>query len=147
MTAPSVNEALRHAFAGPWPSLPGGLVPGTRPMTALRIALYAAGRACYLCPMTDYAPAGSAGHPADYADKAYGGSAVHASFGNEFAPGRWEAEPGGAPDRIAPVADSMCYSSTGFAMAHDFTMDLLEALQEQGLQVESYYPELGHGQQ
>ena len=43
--------------------------------------------------------------------------------------------------------DSLCYSSTGFALAHDFAMDLLAALLGQGLQVESYYPELGHGQQ
>ena len=43
--------------------------------------------------------------------------------------------------------DSLCYSSTGFALAHDFAMDLLAALQDQGLEVESYYPELGHGQQ
>ena len=41
----------------------------TRP-PALRIALYEAGRACYLCPMTDYVPAGSAGAADDDAASA-----------------------------------------------------------------------------
>jgi len=81
------------------------------------------------------------------ADMASEGYAVHASFEPEFTLGRRETPPGGGPDELVPVDDSLCYSSTGFALAHDFTMELLEALQEQGLQVESYYPELGHGQQ
>ena len=81
------------------------------------------------------------------AELATEGYAVHASFEPEFTLGRREADPGGGPDRLAPVDDSLCYSSTGFAMAHDFAMDLLAALQDQGLQVEHYYPELGHGQQ
>src|SRR6202167_838804 len=265
MTPPSVNEAVREVFPGPWHCLPGGRVPGKRPMTALRIALYGAGRACYLCPMSDYVPAGSAGaadddavsavveranagqvslvrflyadhggiirgkaasaallptrlrtgightvammamsmldslQPVDgmgpvgevrilpdpstfvalpyapgagamlsdlvqpggepwdgcsrtflkqaIADMAAEGYAVHASFEPEFTLGRRETPPGGGPDRLVPVDDSLCYSSTGFALAHDFTMDLLEALQEQGLQGESYYPALRHGQQ
>ncbi|HZR52095.1 MAG TPA: glutamine synthetase, partial [Streptosporangiaceae bacterium] len=40
-----------------------------------------------------------------------------------------------------------CYSSTGFHLAHDFAMELVAALEAQGLSVEHYYPELGHGQQ
>ena len=62
----------------------------------------------------------------------------------------WAAgNPGLAAARtvLVPVDDSLCYSSTGFALAHDFAIDLLGALQEQGLEVENYYPELGHGQQ
>jgi glutamine synthetase len=81
------------------------------------------------------------------ADMAAEGYAVHASFEPEFTLGRREADPDGGPDRLVPVDDSLCYSSTGFALAHDFAMDLLAALQAQGLEVESYYPELGHGQQ
>ena len=81
------------------------------------------------------------------ADMAAEGYAVHASFEPEFTLGRRETPPGDGPDQLVPVDDSLCYSSTGFALAHDFAMDLLAALQEQGLQVESYYPELGHGQQ
>ena len=81
------------------------------------------------------------------ADIATEGYEVHASFEPEFTLGRREADPDGGPDRLVPVDDSLCYSSTGFALAHDFAMDLLAALQAQGLEVESYYPELGHGQQ
>ncbi len=36
---------------------------------------------------------------------------------------------------------------TGFHLAHDYTIDLVEALSKQGLEVEHYYPELGPGQQ
>ncbi|MGH3296899.1 MAG: glutamine synthetase family protein, partial [Trebonia sp.] len=32
-------------------------------------------------------------------------------------------------------------------LAHDYTIDLVDALIQQGLEVEHYYPELGHGQQ
>jgi len=46
-----------------------------------------------------------------------------------------------------PVDDSLCYSATGFHLAHGYTMDLLAALTAQGLRPEHYYPELGHGQQ
>jgi glutamine synthetase len=46
-----------------------------------------------------------------------------------------------------PVDKSLCFSTTGFAAAHDYTTDLVRALNAQGLTVELYYPELGHGQQ
>src|ERR1700730_6734309 len=70
------------------------------------------------------------------ADMAAEGYAVHASFEPEFTLGRRETPQAGRPDELVPVDDSLCYSSTGFALAHDFTMELLEALQEQGLEVE-----------
>jgi glutamine synthetase len=81
------------------------------------------------------------------ADLATQGYALSAAFEPEFTLGRREADPAGGPDRLVPVDDSLCYSSTGFQLAHDYTMDLVAALEEQGLQVEHYYPELGHGQQ
>jgi glutamine synthetase len=75
------------------------------------------------------------------------GFAATAAFEPEFTLGRREADPGGGPDRLVPNDDSLCYSATGFHLAHDFTMDLLGALTAQGLRPEHYYPELGHGQQ
>jgi glutamine synthetase len=75
------------------------------------------------------------------------GYAVAAAFEPEFTLGRREADPGGGPDRLVPNDDSLCYSATGFHLAHDYTMDLLGALNAQGLRPEHYYPELGHGQQ
>src|ERR1019366_4244746 len=75
------------------------------------------------------------------------GYGLNAAFEPEFALVRRQASPDGGPDRLVPVDDSLCYSATGFHLAHDYTMELFGALQAQGLRVEHYYPELGHGQQ
>jgi glutamine synthetase len=69
------------------------------------------------------------------------GYELQAAFEPEFTLGRRE----GAD--LLPVDESLCYSDTGFHLAHDYIIDLVEALNEQGLEVEHYYPELGHGQQ
>lgn len=81
------------------------------------------------------------------AELASEGYALSAAFEPEFTLGRREADPGGGPDRLVPVDDSLCYSTTGYALSHDYIMELVAALQAQGLEVEHYYPELGHGQQ
>ncbi|HLI41612.1 MAG TPA: glutamine synthetase family protein [Streptosporangiaceae bacterium] len=83
------------------------------------------------------------------AELAGAGYALRAAFEPEFTLGHRESSPAGPaiPDRLVPVDDSLCYSATGFHLAHDFTMDLVAALEAQGLSVEHYYPELGHGQQ
>jgi glutamine synthetase len=81
------------------------------------------------------------------ADLAAQGYAAAAAFEPEFTLGRREASPDGGPDRLVPNDDSLCYSATGFHLAHDYAADLHQALQAQGMQVENYYPELGHGQQ
>ena len=81
------------------------------------------------------------------ADLAAHGYAAAAAFEPEFTLGRREAGPDGGPDRLVPVDDSLCYSATGFHQAHDYAVELQRALQAQGMQVENYYPELGHGQQ
>ncbi len=76
------------------------------------------------------------------------GYGIQAAFEPEFTVGRRESSPGGPsiPDRLIPIDDSLCYSATGFHLAHNFIMELFDALQAQGLEVEHYYPELGHGQ-
>ena len=81
------------------------------------------------------------------AELASQGYAATAAFEPEFTLGRREASPDSGPDRLAPNDDSLCYSATGFHLAHDYTADLLQGLQAQGMVVEHYYPELGHGQQ
>jgi glutamine synthetase len=75
------------------------------------------------------------------------GFAMEAAFEPEFTVGRREPDPSGGPDRLVPADDSLCYSATGFHQAHDFVIELTRALNTQGLRVEHYYPELGHGQQ
>jgi glutamine synthetase len=79
------------------------------------------------------------------AELAQEGYAAVAAFEPEFTLGRREA--GSGPDRLVPADDSLCYSATGFHLAHDYTMAVVQALQAQGMVVEHYYPELGHGQQ
>jgi glutamine synthetase len=74
------------------------------------------------------------------------GYAMTAAFEPEFTVGSREPDPDGGPDRLVPVDDSLCYSLTGFHQAHDFVIELVRAMNEQGLRVEHYYPELGHGQ-
>ena len=81
------------------------------------------------------------------AELARHGYAAAAAFEPEFTLGRREASPDGGPDRLVPVDDSLCYSATGFHQAHDYAVELQRALQAQGMRVENYYPELGHGQQ
>jgi len=74
------------------------------------------------------------------------GYQLQAAFEPEFTLGRRE---GGDHEgaSFTPVDESLCYSLTGFHLAHDYTIDLVDALSRQGLEVEHYYPELGHGQQ
>jgi glutamine synthetase len=82
------------------------------------------------------------------AELASEGYALQAAFEPEFTIGRRESSPAGPsiPDRLVPLDDSLCYSATGFHLAHDITMELVAALEAQGLVVQHYYPELGHGQ-
>jgi glutamine synthetase len=46
-----------------------------------------------------------------------------------------------------PVDTSLCFSTIGMAVAQAYVDDLLEALERQGIVLEQYYAELGHGQQ
>jgi glutamine synthetase len=75
------------------------------------------------------------------AELAAEGYELQAAFEPEFTLGRREGA------ELTPVDESLCYSATGFHQAHDYTIDLVDALIKQGLEVEHYYPELGHGQQ
>ena len=81
------------------------------------------------------------------AELASEGYEMTAAFEPEFTVGRRETDPGGGPDHLVPLDDSLCYSATGFDQAHDYVLEVVRALNAQGLRVEHYYPELGHGQQ
>jgi glutamine synthetase len=75
------------------------------------------------------------------AELAAEGYELQASFEPEFSLGRNEGA------SFTPLDESLAYAATGFHLAHDYTIDLVAALIKQGLEVEHYYPELGHGQQ
>ena len=70
------------------------------------------------------------------------GFGVQAVFEVEFSLAQKTAE-----GVFAPVDESLCFATTGFTISARFVDDLVEALEAQGLEVDQYYPELGHGQQ
>jgi glutamine synthetase len=69
------------------------------------------------------------------------GMVLHCAVENEWSLARVE---GG---RHVPVDESLCFSTVGFSAAAEVTDATVAALGEQGIEVEQYYPELGHGQQ
>lgn len=70
------------------------------------------------------------------------GFAVQAAFENEFILASRDAD-----GTYAPIDQSLCFSSTGMTTAARVMDDIIAALEAQGIQVDQYYPELGHGQQ
>ena len=50
-------------------------------------------------------------------------------------------------DSFVPYDESLCFSSIGMTTTLDVIDDIVAALEAQGIQVELYHPELGHGQQ
>jgi glutamine synthetase len=48
--------------------------------------------------------------------------------------------------RYVPIDNSLCFSTVGMTAAAEVTDALVLALENQGIEVEQYYPELGHGQ-
>lgn len=63
-----------------------------------------------------------------------------AAFEPEFFLGKQEG------NDIVPIDKSNCFSTDGMNKAANFIDDFVRALTSQGLTVEQYYPELGHGQ-
>ena len=47
----------------------------------------------------------------------------------------------------APLDESLCFSGVGMIPSARVIEDIIAALEAQGLEVDQYYPELGHGQQ
>ncbi|MFN8521808.1 MAG: glutamine synthetase family protein [Chloroflexota bacterium] len=50
-------------------------------------------------------------------------------------------------DRFVPFDETLCFSSIGMQTTAVIMDEIVEMLGRQGLRVEQYYPELGHGQQ
>lgn len=68
------------------------------------------------------------------------GVRFEAAFEPEFFLGKMEGE------KLVPIDNSNCFSTDGMNRAGAFIEDFASALELQKLQVELYYPELGHGQ-
>lgn len=69
------------------------------------------------------------------------GAVLEVGFENEFSLAT--AADGG----YRPVDSSLCFSTIGMTVSQDYVDELVDALGRQGLTLEHYYPELGHGQQ
>lgn len=67
---------------------------------------------------------------------------VIAGFEPEFTLCRTRPTPG----RLEPADDSLCFDNEGFDATCEFAVDLVRALHEQGLDVETCHPEFGPGQ-
>jgi glutamine synthetase len=52
-----------------------------------------------------------------------------------------------AEDGFRPVDRSLCFSTIGMTASQDYADELVGALGDQGIALEQYYAELGHGQQ
>jgi glutamine synthetase len=70
------------------------------------------------------------------------GARLEVAFENEFALAT--QDDGGG---YVPVDASLCFSTIGMTAAQDYVDALAEALDGQGIPLEQYYAELGHGQQ
>ena len=69
------------------------------------------------------------------------GLTIQAAFEPEWSLARQDG------DGFAPIDESLCFSGVGMMEPMAVIDDIVEALTAQGLQVEQYHPELGHGQQ
>src|SRR3954447_17172079 len=72
---------------------------------------------------------------------ARGGARLEVAFENEFA----LALP--VDGGFAPLDSSLCFATIGMTNAQAYVDSLVDALDRQGIHVEQYYAELGHGQQ
>ena len=70
------------------------------------------------------------------------GFSVHAAFECEFTLATRNAD-----GTYTSLDESLCFSSTGMTTAAQVMDAIIAALEAQGIQVDQYYPELGHGQQ
>jgi glutamine synthetase len=70
------------------------------------------------------------------------GTVVEVAFENEFTLAEESLD-----GRLEPVDRSLCFSTIGMTAAQTYVDALADALDRQGIPLEQYYAELGHGQQ
>jgi len=70
------------------------------------------------------------------------GFTVQAAFECEFTLATHNAD-----GTFAPIDESLCFSSVGMTTAAHVMDAIIAAFEAQGIEVDQYYPELGHGQQ
>ena len=120
------------------------LIPDPRTFTVLPYAPHAAAMTSDMCTLDGAAweACPRAFLKRQIAACAAAGFSVRAAFECEFTLA--VRSPDGT---FAPLDASLCFSTTGMTTAAPVIDELVAALEAQGIQVEQYYPELGHGQQ
>lgn len=114
------------------------------PDTLVRLP-HAPGSAALLCDLVTADGAPWAACPRTFLKEALDSAAeydVLAGFEPEFTLCRTQPSPG----RLEPADDSLCFDNEGFDATAEFTVELVRALQEQNLRVETCHPEFGPGQ-
>jgi glutamine synthetase len=71
------------------------------------------------------------------------GLSLRCAVENEFS----LARPAAGDDGFVPIDGSLCFSTVGMTASAEVADAIVAALDAQGIQVEQYYAELGHGQQ
>lgn len=69
------------------------------------------------------------------------GLEIKATYEDEFTLARLNEQ-----GQYEPIDTSLCFSAAGMVAGNPIIVDIVQALKEQGIQPEQYYPELGHGQ-
>jgi glutamine synthetase len=119
------------------------LVPDT---TSFVVLPYAPHSAAMMCDMITGAREPWAGCPRSFLKRMReraleAGFLLHASMEAEFS-----LATRNSAGVYTPFDRTLCFATTAMAAAGPFASDLVAALESQGLAVEQYYPELGHGQ-
>jgi glutamine synthetase len=70
------------------------------------------------------------------------GMVMRCAVENEFSLARIDAE-----GSFVPIDESLCFSTVGMTAAQEVIDEIVSALEQQGIQLEQYYAELGWGQQ
>jgi glutamine synthetase len=73
------------------------------------------------------------------------GFTVQAAFENEFSLLRPD-DTGGAATTYSPIDTGLCFSTISMTAAAEVIDGIIAALESQGIPIDAYYPELGHGQ-
>ncbi|MEU9410978.1 glutamine synthetase family protein [Streptomyces sp. NPDC048281] len=106
---------------------------------------HAPGSAAMLCDLVTADGAPWDACPRTFLKEALASAATYdvvAGFEPEFTLCRTQPAPG----RFEPADDSLCFDNEGFDATTDFTLEVIRALEAQGLGVETCHPEFGPGQ-
>ena len=113
---------------------------------SFKILPYAQKSAAMMCDMLTLDHRRWAACPRSFLKRMIGRAAEHGlafqvALENEFSLLRPQDDGG-----LAPIDSGLCFSSVSMSAAVEVMDDIIAALESQGIPIDAYYPELGHGQ-